>query len=89
MTMIKRTLPNEKASLAFTSLEMKILDRLVETRPKDSTKKNISDYVGKLARLGGYLARSGDSPPGNSVMWKGLSRLTDIEIGFELAQSCG
>jgi hypothetical protein len=89
MTMIKRTLPNEKASLAFTRLEMKILDRLVATKSNGSTAKNISHYVSKLARLGGYLARAGDSPPGNSVMWKGLSRLTDIEIGFELAQSCG
>ncbi len=24
----------------------------------------------------------GDSPPGNQVIWKGLSRLTDIELGF-------
>jgi hypothetical protein len=24
-------------------------------------------------------------PPGNSVVWKGLSRLTDIHLGFLLA----
>jgi hypothetical protein len=35
----------------------------------------------KLARLGGYLARASDSPPGNMVIWRGLSRLTDIELG--------
>jgi len=35
-----------------------------------------------IARLGGYLARANDSPPGNMVIWRGLSRLTDIEMGF-------
>jgi hypothetical protein len=35
----------------------------------------------KIARLGGYLARASDPPPGNTVMWRGLSRLTDIELG--------
>ena len=33
-------------------------------------------------RLGGYLARASDSPPGNMDIWRGLSRLTDIEMGF-------
>jgi hypothetical protein len=27
-----------------------------------------------------------DPPPGNTVMWRGLARLTDIEIGFDLAK---
>jgi hypothetical protein len=36
----------------------------------------------KIARLGGYLARAQDAPPGHLVMWRGLSRLTDIELGF-------
>jgi DNA topoisomerase-3 len=29
-----------------------------------------------------YLARAKDPPPGNAVMWRGMSRLTDIELGF-------
>jgi len=36
----------------------------------------------KLARLGGYLARASDPPPGNIVMWRGLGRLTDMTIGY-------
>jgi hypothetical protein len=38
-----------------------------------------------LAKLGGYLARKGDPPPGNAVMWRGLTRLTDIVLGMQLA----
>ena len=36
----------------------------------------------KLATLGGYLARAHDPPPGNIVIWRGLSPLTDIELGI-------
>jgi hypothetical protein len=46
--------------------------------------KVLSLYLTKLARLGGYLARAKDPPPGNTVMWRGLTRLTDIQLGFIL-----
>jgi hypothetical protein len=36
------------------------------------------------ARLGGDLARAKDPPPGNLVIWRGLTRLTDMLLGFEL-----
>ncbi|HEY5812201.1 MAG TPA: hypothetical protein VIT91_20660, partial [Chthoniobacterales bacterium] len=47
-------------------------------RPQSGT---IAFYLTKLARLGGYLARASDPPPGNMVMWRGMSRLTDIQLG--------
>ena len=44
----------------------------------------------QIAKLGGYLARAKDPPPGNLVLWRGLTRLTDILLGFELSnRSCG
>jgi hypothetical protein len=39
----------------------------------------------KIAKLGGYLGRANDQAPGNIVMWRGLSRLADIIIGFDIA----
>jgi len=48
------------------------------------SRNSLSTYVVKLARLGGYLARASDPPPGNTVIWRGLSRLVDIELGFLL-----
>jgi hypothetical protein len=47
--------------------------------------KTLSSYLTKIARLGGYLARASDPPPGNTVMWRGLSRLTDIKLGATLS----
>ena len=53
---------------------------------QSSPSKTLSSYLIKLARLGGYLARtSEDPPPGNTAMWRGLSRLSDIALGATLA----
>jgi hypothetical protein len=55
---------------------------LLPTKSSSSVTVSIADYIVKLARLGGYLARAHDPPPGNTVIWRGLSRLTDIELGI-------
>ena len=90
MTMINRSDPNISPKAALTKVEMQLLDRLVKNKSeKPSSKENLSSYLVKIARLGGYLARANDSPPGNTVMWRGLSRLTDIELGFTMAKTCG
>jgi hypothetical protein len=40
----------------------------------------------QLARLDRYLNRASDGPPGNTVIWRGMTRLTDLAIGYTLAQ---
>ena len=85
MTMIQRIQGDHPAALAVTETEIYLLDQLVPSKqgePPES--KTLSAAITKLARLGGYLARAGDSPPGNLVMWRGLSRLNDIQLGFTL-----
>jgi len=67
-------------TLALTATEIAVLDRLVSDKPQ-TRRKTLSHYLTKIARLGGYLARANDPPPGNTVMWRGLSRLTDIALG--------
>ena len=88
MTMLKRTLPSESPGVALTKLEIEILNKLVPNN-RSCDKKDLSSYFEKVARLGGYLARANDSPPGSTVMWHGVSRLTDVEIGYDLAKRCG
>jgi hypothetical protein len=83
LTMMNRALPDASPTLAFTALEIHLLDRLVkDKRTRHTQRKPLATYLTKLARLGGYLARTDDAPPGNRVVWRGLSRLTDIELGF-------
>jgi hypothetical protein len=82
MTMINRSAPEAPPSIALTGTEIELLDRLVNDRGKTfPQRKTLGTYLTKIARLGGYLARATDPPPGNMVMWRGLSRLTDIELG--------
>jgi hypothetical protein len=90
LTMINRCALNADPRLALTPGEIAILDRLVPDRGQPT--KTLSVYLIKVARLGGYLARTRDPPPGNMVMWRGLSRLMDISLGATLthaASRCG
>ena len=80
ITMLNRSAPDALPTLALEETEIDLLDHLVKDRtlPREKT---LAHYLTKLARLGGYLARANDPPPGNTVMWRGLSRLTDIRLG--------
>lgn len=80
MTMLNRSAVYASPKLALTVLEIERLDQLV--RDKGTSRKRLSGYLTKLAQLGGYLARAHDPPPGCQVIWRGLARLTDIELGY-------
>jgi hypothetical protein len=85
MTMVNRSMPKAFPEMALTSTEHYLLDQLVPDQPGLKPPNcTLSLYLTKLAQLGGYLARSKDPPPGNAVMWRGLARLTDIQLGFIL-----
>jgi hypothetical protein len=82
MTMLNRSAPDAPPGLALTEAEIGLLDRAMKDNDqKPRRRKTLSHYLTKIARLGGYLARTNDPPPGNIVMWRGLSRLTDMEFG--------
>jgi hypothetical protein len=83
MTMMNRVAPTAPPGVALTAVETHVLDLLLQDRPRGQRHPAVlSSYLTKIARLGGYLARAKDPPPGNAVMWRGMSRLTDIELGF-------
>ena len=84
LTYLGRTLPNELATLAFTTLEWQTLLRLRFPKRDWSTPPTLGETVALVARLGGHLGRRGDGPPGVKVLWRGLTRLQDIVIGVLL-----
>lgn len=84
LTMINRTNPHTSAKAAFTETEIAILQHL-SGDAEGPTPRNVAYYLLAIAKLGGYLARKNDGPPGNTVLWRGLSRLTDIHLGVEIA----
>ena len=86
LTMIARTSPSSPPTMALTDTEIAILDHFVsDTGNRQTQTGTLIFYLTKLARLGGYLARAADPPPGNTVIWRGLSRLTDIKLAAEIA----
>ncbi len=82
---MNRLCSNALPQIALTKNEMMILDTFVKKGDSFSKAETLSQYLIQIARLGGYLARASDPPPGNSVIWKGMSRLMDIELGFKIA----
>jgi hypothetical protein len=89
-TMINRAAPDAPPRAALTEAEITAIDRVVRDRPTMPGGKTLSHYLTKIACLGGYLARARDPPPGNTVMWRGWSRLMDMMLGADLMQPrCG
>jgi hypothetical protein len=82
ITMLNRTSPSASPDEAFTALDQYLLDELIPNKTPEPAAPSVAHYVIKLARPGGYLARAHDRPPGNTVIGRGLSRLTDIELGI-------
>lgn len=88
LCMMNRATPEAPASVALTDTECRILDHIFKVQRR-LRENSVSHYILFIARLGGYLARAHDSPPGNMVLWRGFARLTDIHLGYSLAKSCG
>lgn len=88
MTMINRAAPEASPRLALTETEVELLDQIaVDRRRQPPSAKILTAYLTQIARLGGYLARAHDPPPGNTVMWRGWSRLMDIKLGAAIAKN--
>jgi hypothetical protein len=86
LTMLNRARPNESPGAALTASEIAIIDRIAARAGRmPATAGPLSSYRTEIARLGGYLGRRHDPPPGNMIMWRGWSRLMDIQLDAELA----
>ena len=86
--MLNRAAPNAPPSLALTASEIQMFDRVALRQGNARASGGpLSAYLERIARLGGYLARTHDPPPGNVVMWRGWSRLMDIRHGAGLFRS--
>jgi hypothetical protein len=82
VSMLRRSAHDAPGAIAFTPFEIDLLR--ASRRPADS-RPTLGALVVQLARLGGYLNRGRDGPPGNTVIWRGMRRLTDIALGYSMA----
>ncbi|HAK3333270.1 TPA: transposase [Salmonella enterica] len=78
--------PEGTSTLIFEKKEWEYLWILVENTPPPEDIPSIRTSVLMLARLGGYLARKNDSPPGPKSIWSGLMRLMLSINAIEIAK---
>ena len=86
ITLIARTDPTTSCTKFIAQHEWKVL-YLRTNRNTDlpATPPTVGEVVIWIARLGGYLDRKSDGPPGTITLWRGWKRLTDLTKGWNLA----
>lgn len=89
LTYLARLEPQTPVAQEFTPDEVAVLDRCRQQQDRRSRARveTVREAVGVIARLGGHLGRKGDGPPGAKVLWRGLRRLHDQVLGFQMARS--
>jgi len=86
ITLIARTDPDTPCSTLLANHEWKVLFlKTNKKKPLPQKPPSIGDAVIWVAKLGGYLARKSDGPPGTITLWRGWKRLTDLTEGWNLA----
>jgi hypothetical protein len=81
LTILRRQSPAASPAAVFTEVERVILDRAMPPN-RQGDPRDLAFYMTATARLGGYLDRKSDPPPGTTVIWRGFSRLADLTEGF-------
>ena len=87
MTLLGREVPELPATVFFDEWEVKVLEAKEKEKGRRGMKPPFSLWTAIIlvAKLGGYLARPSDPPPGPECMWKGLLHLYDLAAGYRLA----
>ena len=85
LMMIGRTCPNISASALFEESEWKSVFKILNrNEPIPTEPPTLTDFIRMIARLGGYIGRNSDPPPGPKVMWQGLARMSDFAMAWEV-----
>jgi hypothetical protein len=86
LTTLSREAPAADPAAVFTDDERHLLEHVTPDRKREAP-HDLEFYVSAVARLGGYLDRASDPPPGTTVTWRGFSRLADLVEGTRIATS--
>lgn len=82
-----RETPDVPCAVFFEEHEWKALYTVVHQKPPPNHPPPLRDAVRMVAKLGGFLGRKRDGEPGTTTIWRGLTRLEGIAIGFKAALS--
>ena len=85
MTLLGRQTPELPAEVLFSNIELQVL-RAYAKKKRLKPPSTLQDMVRLVARLGGYLGRTNDPPPGHQLMWQGYSQLQLMCEGYALRE---
>jgi hypothetical protein len=86
LTYLARTDPDAPCTVALAPAEWPVLYVAIhQTADLPARPPPLGQAVRWIARLGGFLDRAGDGEPGLKVLWRGLRRLEDLTLGWQLA----
>ena len=82
LMMMGRTCPEISCESVLAPEEWKALYAIASKQAVPETAPTLGEALILIAKLGGYLARKGDGPPGPQSTWIGLQRLRDFALAW-------
>lgn len=84
-TLLARAVPAVPCTVLREAIEWQALDWAIHQTPTPPAQPpSLGVAVQWVAHLGGYMGRRRDGPPGPIVLWRGLQRLVDLTIMYQV-----
>jgi len=83
-TLLGREVPDLPCTVFFDEWEAKVIEALEKKKGRLKQPLTLRDAITAVARLGGYLDRPSDPPPGSKVLWRGFLHLNGMVDGAQL-----
>ena len=85
MTLLGRETPQLPAEVLFSDIELRTLKAYA--KKKGLTPPSVlGEAVRLVAKIGGYLGRNNDPPPGHQLLWQGYTVFQFMCLGFALLE---
>jgi hypothetical protein len=85
MTLLGRETPELPAEVLFSDIELRTL-RAYAKKNGLTPPSLLGDAVRLVAKIGGYLGRNNDPPPGHQLLWQGYREFQFMCLGFALLE---
>jgi len=83
MTLLGREMPDPPAEVLFSDVEVRILRAYARAKGLKPP-LSLNEAVRLIAKIGGYIGRKSDPPPGHQLVWQGYAILQFMCLGFGL-----
>jgi len=85
MTLLGRETPELPAEVLFSDIELRTLKAYAKKRGL-TPPVLLGEAVRLVAKIGGYLGRNNDPPPGHQLLWQGYTEFQFMCAGFALLE---